>query len=120
MSKFTQPDRIFQIGQKIFPVDFSMFHKPEDEIEGYSSLRSWEVDELKKKLENGIPLIVKSIPYKLASMGGFRNEYYIEVSFKDSPEVLYCTGNSKSCVFNNAYQYLEFLRDCEACAMCGY
>jgi len=118
--EFTKEEEIFKIGEKIFPVDFSMFHKPEDEINGYSSLPEYVEDELRDKLEAGIPLIVKSIPYQLRKFGLFEDEYYIEVVFEDSPETLYSIANTKTNVFKNLWEYIDFVEDCRACAACGY
>ena len=115
--KFTKEEKIFEIGEKIFPVDFSGFHKVEDEINGHSSLRQYE---LRDKLYSGIPLIVMSIPYQQRKMDWFTDEYFIEVVFEDDPETIYSTENTDTNVFKTAGEYISYVDDAHACSLMGY
>lgn len=120
--RFTTPIRLFNIGEAIFPIDFSMFHliEEEDPNREFSIFELDEKkDEVKEKLEKGIPLVVLSAPYQIEKFGWFENEYYIKVMIADTEEV-FSIANSRTNVFKNVFKYLEYVYDCEACASCGY
>lgn len=120
--KFTTSINQFNIGDAIFPVDFSMFHLIEEETSNVKlSFLELEKkrDEIREKLSKGIPLIVLSAPYRIEKFGWFENEYYIKVMIADTEEV-FSIANSKVNVFKNVFKYIEFVNDCEACASCGY
>ena len=112
---FTTPEKIFNIGDIIFPVDFSGFHVPYDEVPGYSSINEYEEDEVKRMLSNGIGFEVVSEPY-LTSCGWMQNEYFIKVKLQGDSKI-YCILNSKCLVYDNAYKYNAYI---DACAACEY
>lgn len=115
--RFTKEIQLFNIGEKIFPVDFS----------GFQNVTTNELDiciledSVKEKLKKGEPLIVISKPYLVNKHCGwfFDNEYFINVKFKDSNEI-YSIMNSKTNVFKSHYNYICFLAECEECAKLGY
>lgn len=113
--EFTRATQIFNIGDKIFPVDLSAFHMKSGE-------RDWcgfKKDEARNKLKNGKPMVVISIPYLIPVNGWFENEYYIDVKFEDSDET-YVIFNSNTNVFKNFFTYLGWIEDAEECAAFGY
>lgn len=113
--RFTKPFKIFNIGDKIFPVDFSLTHKKGEN----TRLEQSEEGRLKEGLEKGIGFIVISMPYQIPNFGWFADEYYIDVKVEGTEDI-YTIGNTIVNVFWNAGDYNEFVYDCEACASCGY
>ena len=111
--KFTKQDKIYEIGDAIYPTDMSALHRKE--------ANSFHDDEyeVRQRLLHGYPLIVVSEPYLKSNIGLFENEYYIDVKFDDS-DVVYCIFNSKTNVFTEYGEMLEFIADCEECAAFGY
>ena len=100
-------------------------------------------EHIKERQEAGVPLVVESEPVLIPWTGWFRNEYYIRVHLKDEPAVRYYILNpiprwEKKWVttedggeelrdvrtfpltFKSCGHYLEYIRDAEACASCGY
>ena len=112
--KVTKEIQLFNIGEEIFPVDFSGFQNvttnESDIFSDYS---------IKERLKKGEPLIVISKPYLVGHRGWFDDEYFINVKFKNSNEI-YSIMNSKTNVFKSHYNYICFIADCEECAAFGY
>ena len=115
--KFTKQDKIYEIGDPIYPTDMSALHRKEAD----SCFLDAHDDEyeVREKLRDGHPFIVVSEPYLKRNIGWFENEYYIDVKFDDS-DVVYCIFNSKTNVFTDYWEMLEFIEDCETCAAFGY
>lgn len=112
--RFTSNTKLFNIGDEIFPTDFSSFSViPDDE----SDFRDEELS-VKAKLDKGNPLIVVSEPY-LADRGIFDEEWYINVKFEDSDKI-YSIFNSDTNVFSDWYDYICYVVDCEECFAFGY
>lgn len=112
--KATKEIKLFNIGDEIFPVDFSGFLN----VTTYESDISSE-DSVKERLSKGEPLIVMSKPYLVGHRGWFDDEYFINVKFKNSDEI-YSIMNRKTNVFKSYYDYICFIADCEECAAFGY
>lgn len=112
--KFTKPEKIYEIGEKIFPTDMSALHR-KDGVDMFS----WDSSDVRNKLEDGHPFVVVSEPYEKFNVGWFDHEYYIDVKFKDS-DVVYCIFNTKCNVFKDYWKMLEFVSDCEECFALGY
>ena len=110
----TKEIKLFDIGEEIFPVDFSGFLNVTTDESDISSENS-----IKERLRKGEPLIVMSKPYLVVHRGWFDNEYFINVKFKNSDEI-YSIMNSKTNVFKSYYDYICFIADCEECAAFGY
>jgi len=116
--KYTKQDKIYEIGEAIYPTDMSSLHRKETD----SCFLDAHDDEYKvrdRMVRDGHPLIVVSEPYLKSSIGWFENEYYIDVKFDDS-DVVYCIFNSSTNVFTNYWEMLGFVADCEMCAALGY
>lgn len=115
--KFSKKEKIYEIGDAIYPTDMSALHRKEVDscfLDAYDD--EYEVLE---KLRKGHPLIVVSEPYLKRKIGWFENEYYIDVKFAKS-DVVYCIFNSSTNVFTDYWDMLEFIDDCETCAAFGY
>ena len=112
--KYTKQEKLYQIGEKIFPTDLSAFHRKDDEYVDH-----FDMDDIRDKIRKGNPFIVVSEPYEKRDIWLFEHEYYIDVKFKDS-DVVYCIFNTKTNVFNKYWDMLEFVEDCEQCASMGY
>ena len=110
-------NKIFEIGEKIYPSDFSYFQLKNGETDFFYLKR----EEIKDKLKKGKPLIVNSLPYRREDDKGYLYEgcYFIDVKFEDSEEV-YSILNTKTNVFKNYLKYLDWEEDCEMCAAFGY
>lgn len=115
--KFTKQEKIYEIGDAIYPTDMSALHRKEAD----SCFLDAHDDEyeVREKLRDGHPFIVISEPYLKRNIGWFENEYYIDVKFDDS-DVVYCIFNSSTNVFTDYWEMLEFIADCEECAAFGY
>ena len=113
--KFTKSFKIFNIGDKIFPVDFSLVHKKDES----TRLKQEEEWKLKEGLGNDIGFIVISMPYQIPTLNCFADEYYIDVKVEGTEDI-YTIGNTIVNVFWTAADYNEFVEDCDACAWCGY
>ena len=112
----TKEFKLFNIGEEIFPTDFSGFLN----VTTYEpDIRFLETDSIKERLEKGETLIVMSKPYLVGHRGWFDDEYFINVKFKNSDEI-YSIMNSKTNVFKSYYDYISFIADCEECAAFGY
>lgn len=114
--KFTKEIQLFNIGEEIFPVDFSGF---QNVTTNKLDICYLEINSIKERLEKEEPLIVTSKPYLVEHRGWFDNEYFINVKFKNSDEI-YSIMNSKTNVFKSYYDYICFIADCEECAAFGY
>ena len=112
--KFTKPEKIYEIGEKIFPTDMSALHRKDGML-----CDSFDVSDIRDKIRKGHPFVVVSEPYEKFNVGWFDHEYYIDVKFKDS-DVVYCIFNSKCNVFKDYWKMLEFVADCEECFAFGY
>lgn len=100
-------------------------------------------EHVREAQENGVPLVVDSEPILIQSNRWFSNEYYIKVHLKDEPRLSYYIMNPiplyrEKWVYNNgerAFQkavkilplvfkshgsYIDYVRDAESCASCGY
>lgn len=113
---FTKEIQLFNIGEEIFPVDFSGF---QNVTTNESDICFLEIDSIKVRLEKGEPLTVISKPYLVKHRGWFDNEYFINVKFKNSNEI-YSIINSKTNVFKLHYDYICFIADCEESVAFGY
>lgn len=115
--EFSKQEKIYEIGDAIYPTDMSALHRKEVDtcfIDAHD-----DESDVREKLRDGHPLIVVSEPYLKHKIGWFENEYYIDVKFAKS-DVVYCIFNSSTNVFTNYLDMLEFLLDCEECAAFGY
>jgi ABC-type uncharacterized transport system substrate-binding protein len=112
--KFTKQEKLYEIGEKIFPTDMSALHRKDGML-----CDSFDVSDIRDKIRKGHPFVVVSEPYEKFNVGWFDHEYYIDVKFKDS-DVVYCIFNSKCNVFKDYWKMLEFVADCEECFALGY
>lgn len=101
-------------------------------------------EHIREAQENGVPLVVDSEPILIQSNRWFSNEYYIKVHLKNETRLSYYIMNpipvyrdkwayddngmryyQKSVktlplVFKSHGSYIDYVRDAEACASCGY
>jgi len=115
--EFSKQEKIYEIGDAIYPTDMSALHRKEVDtcfIDAHD-----DESDVREKLRDGHPLIVVSEPYLKHKIGWFENEYYIDVKFAKS-DVVYCIFNSSTNVFTNYWDMLEFISDCEECFALGY
>lgn len=112
--KFTKQEKLYEIGEKIYPTDFSAFHRKDGEY-----VDRFDIDDIRDKIREGNPFVVVSEPYEKFNVGLFDHEYYIDVKFKDS-DVVYSIFNSNCNVFKDYWKMIEFVADCEECFAFGY
>ena len=112
--KFTKQEKLYEIGEKIFPTDMSALHRKDGEY-----VDRFDIDDIRDKIREGNPFVVVSEPYEKFNVGLFDHEYYIDVKFKDS-DVVYCIFNSNCNVFKDYWKMIEFVADCEECFAFGY
>jgi len=115
-SHFSKKKQIYNIGDKLFPVDMSSFmqHDESDNVSNY-----FKADDVREKLRTGRkPLIVvKAEPYQHDWHG--QTEYFIDVKFENSDEI-YRIFNSDCLVYDNWLDYECYLESAEEDAAFGY
>ena len=110
-------DKIYEIGEKIYPTDMTSLHRKDCDtcfIDAHA-----DEDEVRQNLRSHNPFIVISEPYAKRNVGWFEFDYYIDVKF-DNSDVVYTIFNTDSNVYTDYWEMLAFIDDCERCAAFGY
>ena len=92
----------YNIGDKIYPIDFSYFSYKRNGKNVYKKLYD-KIDQITEQLNKGIPLIVVSKPYTKKN----NDSYFIDVTF-DNIEIYSIIINCLIC--NNYIEYIENLK----------
>ena len=116
--EFTTAFKIFEINTKIYPTNFSGFHRCIPNSSKKEAVNEYDEREIKDKLEKGNPFIVVSLPY-IDNWGLMQDECFIQVKFEDDDNI-YAILNTDCNVFTNLIDMSEFLYDCDRCHSFGY
>jgi len=113
---FSKPDVLYNIGDKLYPVDLGSFMQHDTDSEW---LDRFKADDARHKIryEQKPLIVVNNIPYEHMWMG--QTEYFIDVKFEGSDE-LFRIFNTKSLVYTDWSSYDDEMTDIEECAEFGY